>query len=392
MNYIYTLILLSLCTLTTAAQQNTDFKAKEITSPKITPDKKAEFNIYAPNATEVKVAGDWMGAYREEPMTKESTGIWRYTTPTLKSELYTYRYFVDGVEMLDPANPFVRRGVGNNFSIFFISGGNANNYMVQDVPHGNVIETWYHSNILNSDRRLQIYTPPAYNSNKSNRFPVLYLLHGSGGDKNAWVELGCVPRIIDNLIAQKKIEPMIVVMPNGNPSKQATPGETPENLNYKPRMSNELQGYNSGAYEKSFPEIVAFTDKNFNTIPTKENRAIAGLSMGGFHALFIAANHPQMFNYVALFSPGVPHEMMSNNPVYNNVDQKLKNLNPEQFQIYIGNEDFLYNDVKTFRKHLDSLGFKYKYFESANGHVWSNWRQYLMQFAPILFKSAGSTK
>ncbi len=174
---------------------------------------------------------------------------------------------------------------------------------------------WYHSNALGLDRRLQVYTPPFYDSTNRN-YPVLYLLHGSGGDENAWVELGSLPRIMDNLLAEGKIEPMIVVMPNGNPSKQAAPGETTENLAYKPQMSNKFPGFKRGSYEMAFPEIVNFIDTRYRTIPDKAHRAIAGLSMGGMHSLTISANYPDLFDYVGLFSAGFPNNKSRNRGLF----------------------------------------------------------------------------
>ena len=193
--------------------------------------------------------------------------------------MYTYRLNIDGIYNIAPNNPFSCRDVGTLFSLFYINGGNGDYYQVRDVPHGNVTTTWYHSDILGSERRLSVYTPPFYDKNIQS-YPVLYLLHGSGGDENAWLELGRTARIMDNLIAEGKIQPMLVVMPNGNPSKQAAPGETPDNLNYKPAMSNSFTGYKDGSYEKSFTEIIHFIDNRYRTIPDKRHRAIAGLSMG----------------------------------------------------------------------------------------------------------------
>lgn len=159
--------------------------------------------------------------------------------PPLPSEMYTYRLTVDGVDGLDPTNPFTRRDVGTVFSIFYVGGGCADYYQVRDVAHGSVAQMWYHSDALHADRRLSVYLPPHYGES-GKKYPVLYLLHGSGGDENAWLELGHAARILDNLIAEGKAEPMIVVMPNGNADKQAAPGETSENLSYRPAMTHTM--------------------------------------------------------------------------------------------------------------------------------------------------------
>lgn len=369
------------------AQQNIGFNAQNITSPEINPDNTVTFRVNAPKASEVFVIGDWAPNNGFGQLSKNSDGIWEYTSPVLTSEMYTYRIVIDGVMGLDPSNPFTRRDVGNNFSIFYIDGGYADYYQVQDVPHGSLSQVWYHSEELSADRRLNIYTPANYEKGKK-RYPVLYLLHGSGGDENAWVELGHTVRILDNLIAEGKAEPMIVVMPNGNSVKQAAPGETSENLDYMPMMSHMLKGYKTGEYETSFHEIINFVDENYRTIAKKEKRAVAGLSMGGFHSLFIALNYPDTFDYVGLFSAGLNKVFMDvKNPVYSVKERllRMKENGYELFWIAIGKDDFLYNDNIDFMKTCDELEVPYTYHETERGHIWANWRQYLVKFAQMLF-------
>ena len=195
---------------------------------------------------------------------------------------------------------------------------------------------------------------------------------------------------MDNLIAEGKAEPMIVVMPNGNSGKQAAPGETSENLAYRPAMTNMLPGYKDGRYEQAFPEIVNFIDATYRTIPDKAHRAIAGLSMGGFHTLMISANYPTYFDYIGLFSAGVDFSTVNMNiPVYGDLDKKLEALNKNGFKLYwigIGNEDFLYDANRQLCRRMDVIKLKYTYHESSRGHLWCNWRQYLLLFAPQLFK------
>ena len=373
------------------AQQNVSFREGNVVSPQVNADNSVTFRVRAPRAESVSVLGDWAADKGVGMMTKDADGVWTYTTPVLPSEMYTYRFLIDGVAGLDPSNPFTRRDVGNVFSIFYVGGGCADYYQVRDVPHGTVSAVWYPSEQLGATRRLSVYTPPMYEAEPERRFPVLYLLHGSGGDENAWVELGHVARIMDNLIAEGKAEPMIVVMPNGNSGKQAAPGETSENLSYKPAMTNLIPGsYKNGKYEMAFPEIVRFIDSRYRTLPDKAHRALAGLSMGGFHSLYISVNHPAYFDYIGLFSAGLD---MSNvdvaQPAYDDLDGKLKALQQAGYKLFwvaIGNEDFLYQANQDFCKRLDRLQFDYEYHESARGHLWSNWRQYLLLFAPRLFK------
>lgn len=373
------------------AQQNISFREGKIISPQINADNSVTFRVRAPLAKSVTVRGDWDADGGRGEMKQDADSVWTYTTPALTSEMYTYRIVIDGVAGLDPTNPFVRRDVGSQFSIFFINGGAADYYQVHDVPHGTLSAVWYPSETMGTPRRMSVYTPPLYEQDKEKRYPVLYLLHGSGGDENAWVELGCIARIMDNLIAEKKAEPMIVVMPNGNSSKQAAPGETSENLAYRPAPTNLLPGsYKDGRYETAFPEIVRFTDSNYRTVPDKAHRALAGLSMGGFHTLYIAANHPDSFNYIGLFSAGLDMSSVNQSlPTYQNLDGKLKALQKDGCKLFwmgIGCGDFLYQANQDFRKRLDGIGFKYEYHESGGEHQWANWRQYMLLFVPRLFK------
>ena len=304
--------------------------------------------------------------------------------------MFTYRFNIDGVVSIDPINPFTRRDVGNVFSIFYVGGGAADEYQVKDVAHGQVRTVWYHSNAGQADRRMNVYLPAGYGKTDK-KYPVFYLLHGSGGDENAWLELGNISRIMDNLIAEGKCEPMIVVMPNGNFGKQAAAGETADNLAYKPVMTKFLPHYKDGLYELAFPEIVNFVDATYNTIPNKAHRAIAGLSMGGMHTLMITANYPDMFNYIGLYSAGVDFTQidMEATPAYANLDGKLTKLaqsNPKLYWIACGDADRLMPFNKQLMERMTASGLKYTFHESRRGHLWSNWRQYSLLFIPQLFK------
>lgn len=369
------------------AQQNVGFREGSVVSPQINEDNSVTFRLRADAAWHVTVIGDWAANGGRGEMTRNADGVWTYTTPVLPSEMYTYRIDVDGVVNLDPLNPFTRRDVGNVYSVFYIGGGCGDYYQVHDVPHGDVVTTWYHSDSAGADRRLSVYLPPCYGK-EDRKYPVLYLLHGSGGDETAWLDLGHVARIMDNLIARGEAEPMIVVMPNGNFSKQAAPGETPENLAFRPVMTNMLTDYKNGAYEMAFTEIIGFIDNKYSTIPDRQHRAIAGLSMGGFHSLYIALNYPGWFDYVGLFSAGLMTDLNTDREAYRDEDAKLARLSElgcKLFWIGIGKDDFLYEANTDFRKRLDSMGFDYIYHESERGHIWANWRQYLLLFVPQLF-------
>ncbi len=383
------LSLFALVGTTVMAQQNINNNGEKIVSPQVNADKTVTFRLLAPKAKSVTVKGDWEVNDGTGKMLKDKNGVWTYTTPALPSEMFTYRFDMDGVVAPDPSDPFTRRDVGNVFSMFFVNGGHADYYQVHDVPHGTVETVWYPSNMPKKNRRMNVYLPPMYG--KANRnYPVLYLMHGSGGDENAWLDLGFVNRIMDNLIAEGKVEPMIVVLPNINPSVEAEAGETSDNLSYKPVMTKFLPNYKEGKVEENFPEIVSYVDSHYSTIADKQHRAIAGLSMGGMTSMFVSANYPNLFDYVGLFSAGLDWKGFDwSFPAYKDLDQKLENQKKAGYKLYwigIGNTDFLYKDNQDFMKKLDNMNFKYTYHESTRGHLWSNWRQYLLIFAVKLFK------
>lgn len=377
------------CMLVALAQQNVGFRATDLVSPQVNADHTVTFRLIAPKAESVKVVGDWAGE-SAIAMVKTPDGVWEATTMPLVSEMYTYRFNIDGVMTLDPVNPFTRRDVGNWFSIFYVKGGVADYYQVRDVPHGNVTTTWYHSDAAGADRRLTIYTPAAYNTSKKRRFPVFYLLHGSGGDETAWLDLGHTARILDNLIAEGKAEPMIVVIPNGNLTKDAAPGETSEGLDFRPCMSNQMPGYKDGRYETNFTEIIRFTEQNYRCLADKKHRAVAGLSMGGFHTFFIALNHPDTFDYIGLFSAGMDFSKLDMNlPAYTDIDGKLQRLQRSGYKYFwqaCGDEDFLWEANQQVYAQMQRNGLDVDFYKSSRGHLWSNWRQYLVLFSQKLFK------
>jgi enterochelin esterase family protein len=374
--------------LSAAAQQalsrNTD-----IVSPEIKDDNTVTFRFLAPNATEVKISGDWLPAQGWTPgtalMTKGNKGIWTYTVEKLPSELYGYFFLVDGVRCTDPNNVYSIRDVATVTNVFITGAGKADLYKVNEVAHGTVSRRWYNSPSLNMTRRITIYTPPDYETS-SVKYPVLYLLHGMGGDEEAWMALGRVSQILDNLIAQGKAKPMIVVMPNGNVSQEAAPGES--DLGFvKPTM--QLPQTMDGKMEETFLDIVKFVESNYRTIYSKTGRAIAGLSMGGFHSLHISRYYPNTFDYIGLFSPAIMPDKNVTSSIYSDLDKTLERQKNDGFKLYwigIGKDDFLYKQVKEYRTKLDGMKFPYTYSESTGGHIWVNWRIYLSEFVPKLFK------
>ena len=365
-----------------------------VVSPEIHDNNTVTFRFKAPKAVRVQLTGDFLPVQKnakfETPgivdLKEGQEGVWEYTTPEpLKPELYSYSFIVDGLRMNYPANVYLIRDVSTLTNVFIIGGDRADFYKVNPVPHGTVSRIWYDSPALGLERRMTVYTPAGYETSVK-RYPLLYLLHGMGGDEEAWISLGRTAQILDNLIAQGKAKPMIVVMPNGNASQEAAPGESSRGM-VPPTM--QLPKTMEGSYEQAFPEIVKFIDKNYRTIKSKSGRAIAGLSMGGFHSLHISKQYPDMFNYIGLFSAAIMPNKEVSSLIYENMEEKLKvqfDKNPALYWIAIGKTDFLYKANEEYRKLLDEKGYKYTYYESDEGHIWKNWRIYLTEFVPMLFR------
>ncbi len=383
--------LAALCLMGTAAQaqQNLSWgQGPQVASPDVHADNTVTFNLIAPEAQKVQITGDFLPTKKVEfggntydmpgvaDLVKDEKGVWSLTTEALKPELYTYNMIVDGVKIIDPLNVYNIRDINNLFSVLLI-GGDARTdlYKVNKVAHGTVSKVWYESPTAGLTRRLTVYTPAGYETS-GKEYPVLYLLHGIGGDENAWSELGRAAQILDNLIAQGKAEPML-------------PGETSEGFKVPTMMLPKTM---EGSFETAFPDVVNFIEKTYRVKKDKDHRAIAGLSMGGFHSLFISINNPDMFGYVGLFSAAVDQQQTDPKGfpnVYVDRNAKIDRLfskNPKLFWIGCGKTDFLYKNNADLRAYLDGKNHKYTYLETEGGHIWRNWRIYLSEFTPLLFK------
>jgi enterochelin esterase family protein len=363
-----------------------------IISPEIHPDNTVTFRLIAPQATRVTISGEWMTGFgASEELIKNDTGLWSLTLGPLKPEFYGYTFNVDGVQVLDPANALIKRDGTRNASILLVTAGNESDlYAVQNVPHGTLSKVWYDSPTLKMTRRMYVYTPPGYENNEKS-YPVFYLFHGAGGDEDAWTTLGLAPRILDNLIAQGKAKPMIVVMTNGNPFIAAAPGEAPEIPVPDEQAAAGPGNMGSGLFEESLvKDVVPFIENHYRVIANKDNRAIAGLSMGGMQTQNITNNNPEMFSYIGIMSMGLMSRramgMEDTGPDFGEKLEGLKKSGVKLYWIGCGKEDFLYASVQTLRDTLDTHDFSYIYRESTGGHTWTNWRIYLSELAPLLFR------
>ena len=402
MKKILAIAALCLSGMAAQAQQNLSWgQGPQVASPVVNADNSVTFNLIAPEAQKVQITGDMLPPKKMEfqgntydvpdvvDLVKDDKGVWSFTTQPLAPELYTYNMIVDGVKTIDPLNVYNIRDINNLFSVLLVGGNaRADLYKVNKVAHGTVSKVWYESPTAGLTRRLTVYTPAGYETS-GKEYPVLYLLHGIGGDENAWSELGRAAQILDNLIAQGKAEPMLVVMTNGNISQEACPGETSEGFRAPTMMLPKTM---EGSFETAFPDVVNFIEKTYRVKKDKDYRAIAGLSMGGFHSLFISINNPGMFGYVGLFSAAVDQQQPDPNGfpnIYADRDAKIDQLfakNPKLFWIGCGKTDFLIKNNNDLRAYLDSKNHKYTYLETDGGHIWRNWRIYLSEFTPLLFK------
>ena len=362
---------------------------RRILSPEILPDNSVVFRIKAPNASSVAVIGTFAIDFKPVSMVKNDSGIYETKIGPLPSDMYEYRFILDSSMMLDPNNNAVTRDGSIVENRLLVPGKLADLIAAQNVPHGNVTAVWYSSPTLGTERRMYVYTPPGYEKGKD-KYPVLYLLHGGGGDEEGWISRGRANYIIDNLVASKEAVPMIVVITNGNPDAVAAPLDKPLNTNTK-----ELPGIGSmasGRFEESFvKDVVPYIEKNYRVIADADHRALSGFSMGGYQTQNITNSNPGMFNYIGVMSMGLFSSFGNNNTNYDK-DKHVAQLKalmaskPKLYWIGIGKDDFLYATVTKLRSLYDEIGLKYIYRESEGNHTWNVWRLYLTELAPKFFK------
>ena len=359
---------------TASAQELSNFNfggRQQVVSPEIA-DGQVTFRLAADYATVVSLAGNWIQGTL--PMTKQN-GVWSVTIDLPEPEIYTYNFVVDGVSVNDPQNYLVQRDGTRYLNMLMVPGERTAPYFETD-HRGTVTYKWYDSAILGINRRLTVYTPYGYEAkaNAKKKYPVLYLLHGAGGDEEAWSSMGRAAQILDNLIEQGKAEPMIVVMPNGNPNQQAA-----QTLGLKTSDVNFRDPAYANAYVRSLcEEIVPFIEREFRVNAKPEARAIAGLSMGGGHTITASTLYPAMFDYICpLSAAGSANDEQI---------QALKKAGVKLYFLACGTSDFLYEGSQTLDATLTKNGLDHIFYQSEGGHTWANWRLYLQTFAPMLFK------
>lgn len=374
--------LAAILTISAQAQQSLGFRA-QVVSPEINPDNTVTFRYRNSKAITVQISGEFTPGEKPVNMKEGENGIWEYTTEPLEGELYRYNFVVNGERCSDPSNIYLFRDVATWTNYFTMSAEKYDKgwyYEVHDTPHGSISNVWYESPTLNAYRRLTVYTPAGYEKGKG-KYPVLYLLHGSGGDEDAWMDLGRTAQILDNLIAEGKAEPMIIVMPNGVHFNNAAPGYA-VNM-FQPSMSNSRSD-STVEIEESFKDVINFVETNYRTAKGAQNRAIAGLSMGGRQSSAVSRANPGTFGYVGMFSGVVTADTPEAEAALER--QMDPRIAPKLYWIGVGSADNVKVNSLKLKEYCEQKGYPVEYYESDGGHTWRNWRVYLTIFAQKIFK------
>lgn len=338
--------------------------------PQILPDNRVIFRIKAPDAQRIQID---LGKKYE--MVRDTGGFWQVTTDSISEGFHYYSLVIDGVAVADPASEsFYGMGrMASGIEIPFSGGGY---YANKDVPHGDTRIKRYYSTVTNSWRRFYIYTPPGYDESGNEKFPVLYMLHGGGEDERGWANQGRTDLILDNLIAEKKAKPMLVVMMDGNLRSGGIAGFGEQSLRM---FENELK-----------QSVIPFIEKNFRVKADAGNRALAGLSMGGLQTLYAGIRNTDLFSWLGVFSSGWwSNQPALSNPQYEFMKTNAATINSNLKSLWVamgGKEDIAYSNCKIMLEKFEEMGIKYAYSEYPGGHTWPVWRNNLYNFAQLLFK------
>ena len=357
-------------TMPAAAQfRRTPTPNDTLQSVRVSPKGDVTFSIYAPNAKDVRISAECAPFGQPVNVVKNDVGVWSATIPGVKDGVYRYNFVVDGVTVQDAKN----NGVANARALAVVATDPNAFFVNKDVPHGAVAQRWYYSKTLKEMRRMHVWTPAGYEKS-ADKLPVLYLVHGGGDNDTSWPGVGHAGFILDNLLAEGKMVPMIVVMPNGSI-------DMPD---------GNIQGEVPVFAEDMIQSIIPYIEDNYRVLTDKDHRAMAGLSMGGMETMETALYHPEMFSYVwvlsSSFAPGNKDKYEAERIHLKNDAAKI-NANIKQLVFTQGGpEDIAYNNCKETLKLFDEAGIKYEFSEMPGGHSWHVWRHNLRDLAPRIFK------
>ena len=350
---------------------------KPVVSPEVHADNTVTFRFRDPNANEVLFARE--GTQRA-PMQKGDDGVWTITTAPLEPDYYGYSFVADGVSLMDPGNSLMKPNLLSLSSMFHVPGPPSISWEMTDVAHGEVHHHFYHSGVVGDDRDYYVYTPPNYDQNARQQYPVLYLFHGYSDDASGWTSVGRANVILDNLIAQGKAKPMIIVMTLGYGAPEIVSrisGQTLGNPEMRDKNYNRFR-------DALFAEVMPRVEKDYRVQKDRNSRAIAGLSMGGAESLYVGLNALDRFAWIGSFSAGGSSNDFD--ATYPKLDEKA-NKKIDLLWIACGTEDRLIEPNRKFREWLKSKGVEHVDIETPGMHTWMVWRRNLTAFAPLLFQS-----
>jgi enterochelin esterase family protein len=334
-----------------------------ISSPQVSPDNKITFRYYSRTAQKVSVSGEFQTGYI--PLKKDTSGIWSVTVGPITPDIYPYSFMVDSVQVADPNNTYIFANERFKRSIVDVPGNTPLIHSLQNVPHGKVSYVLYKSKTLGTTRQALVYTPPGFNANGTTKYPVLYLIHGGSDTEETWTKVGRANLIADNLIAQKKATPMIIVMPYGN--VRPAPG---------------IDDFTKDVMN----DVIPFIEANYPALTDSKNRAVAGFSVGGGQTLNIGFTNTEKFAYICSYAPFTQTPEFQKNFTDWKPDAVKINSQLKLFTISVGTEDFLYESVKNNIAMFEEKKIKIKPYIVSGGHTWMNCKKYLATTLQEIFK------
>ena len=355
----------------------------QIVSPGVLPDRRVVFRLRAPQAQNVAIRGEMATAAPGAPgggrgpggsqLTKDSSGVWQVTLGPINPGAYRYTFVVDGLQVVDPSNTAVSLSNTTVQSLLYVPG--ADFMDARDVPHGAISTVYYPSSTVHALRRMHVYTPPGYEAGQQ-KYPLFFLLHGAGDSDDSWPTIGRAGFILDNLIASKKAKPMVVAMPYGHTNSQTAPATATRPPGATDEFLNDF-----------WNDLRPFAENTYRILPGRENRAIAGLSMGGGHTLSIALPHLEGFAYIGVFSSGLYQVKMAEwEKEHPEVDNAAWRKGLKLFWFATGSDDPLMSSTQETMDMLKRHGFNLVFKRTGGAHTWINWREYLNEFAPMIFR------
>ncbi|MBN1832587.1 MAG: esterase [Deltaproteobacteria bacterium] len=381
------------------AQEPNDFRPAETnvwgsSYPRVDSTGRVQIRVKAPDALKVKV-NFWSGPKMD--MKKQEDGFWMVTTPPLAPGLHYYTLMIDGAEASD-LNSHAFFGGTKHASAVEVPEPGSTYYLIQDVPHGQTREVWYNSEVTGTWRHALVYTPPKYDTKPDTRYPVLYLQHGGGEDETGWIRQGRANFILDNLIATGECKPMIIVMAYGYARRAGQPDEDTTDVPFgSPRMMNAMQDMTDAFEDDVTQALIPYIDSTFRTLPDRDHRAMAGLSMGGMQTFQITLNHLDLFSYIGGFSGAAASLAFGNeelnpktfsNGIFSDPAAFAKRVHLLWLGVGTEEPENMRDGIRRLHKSLLEANIEHVYYESpGTDHEWQTWRRDLKDFAPRLFRS-----